>query len=60
MEEKQYMIDGEPSSARDIISKAKELDEEYARGGFFQTSVSAGILRKHGYVVENNPDYIKS
>ena len=51
MEEKKYHIDNEPASAREIISKAKTLDDDFARSGFYQTSVAARILRENGYEV---------
>lgn len=51
MEEKKYTIDEVPSSAKDIINKAKEYDQEFASSGFYQTSVAAGILRGQGHSV---------
>ena len=57
MNEKQYMIDDKPASANDIIRTAKELDADYGADGFCQTSVAAGVLRRHGHTVGNNPDY---
>ena len=57
MNEKKYLIDDEPASARDIINKAKTLYDEYGAGGFCTTSGAAQILRQHGYCVSENPDY---
>jgi hypothetical protein len=57
MNEKQYMIDDEPASANDIIRAAKELDADYGADGFCQTSVAAGVLRRNGHTVGNNPNY---
>ena len=52
MDEKIYLIDGRPSSARDIILAAQALDPEYRRDGFCHTSTAADILREHGHCVE--------
>lgn len=60
METKQYRIDEEPASANDIIKMARELDSEYDESNFYQTSVGAGILRKHGHTVDKNPNYDKT
>jgi len=57
MNEKQYLIDGEPASANDIIRAAKELDSDYGADGICQTSVAAGILRRNGHTMGNNPAY---
>ncbi len=57
MDEKKYMIDGDPASARDIISTAKDLDAEYRRCGVCTTSSAARILRMNGRKVEENPYY---
>lgn len=51
MKEETYHIDNEPASASDIIKRARELDEDFDRSGFFQTSVGAGILRRNGHTV---------
>ena len=53
MNEKKYHIDNEPASAKDIIYKAREYDEDFARGEIHQSSVAAEILRKHGHKVGN-------
>ena len=57
MKEKKYMIDDEPASAEDIIKMARKYDSEYDESGFYQTSVGAGILRKQGHTVSENPHY---
>ena len=54
MYEKKYLIDGEPSSARDVIKMASEYDPDFAEGTFLQTSVASGILRDNGISVEEN------
>jgi len=59
MEKLQYRIDEEPASANDIIKMARELDSEYDESSFYQTSVGAGILRKHGHKVDKNPDFVE-
>lgn len=52
------MIDGVPSSAKEIISMAKELDHGYAtQNELHATSVAARILRDNHHKVEENPDY---
>ena len=57
MYEKKYLIDDEPASARDIIKKAKALDDRYGADGFCTTSGAAQVLREHGHSVSENPDY---
>ncbi len=45
MDEKQYMIDNEPASARDLIKAAKRLDNEYGTEfAICTTSQAAAIL----------------
>ena len=51
MEEKKYHIDFEPVTFRELIKKARELDENFDRQEIQQTSVAANILRKHGHKV---------
>ena len=55
MNKKEYMIDDEPASARDIIMAAKELDSSYGSDGICQTSVAASVLRQHGHTIGDNP-----
>jgi hypothetical protein len=57
MNEKKYLIDDNPASARDIINKAKEVDPEYGAEGFCTTSGAAQVLEEHGYSVSENPNY---
>ena len=52
MNEKKYLIDDEPSSAKDIIKKATEYDANFSSNPIKQTSVAAGILRDYGISVE--------
>ena len=54
MNEKQYLINDEPASARDIIHLADELDDNFKNDWLKQTSVAANILRKNGYIVKEN------
>ena len=53
MNEKKYHIDFEAVSMRELIHKARELDEDFDRQEILQTSVAANILRKHGHKVGN-------
>ena len=53
MDEKKYLINNEPASARDIIDKALRLDPLYGHeDGICFVSVAAEILRRNGYTVE--------
>jgi len=52
MDEKKYLIDGEPASARDIIKLAKQYDDDFADQCIQQTSVAANILRRNQHTVE--------
>lgn len=49
---KEYLIDKEPVTWKELIQKANEYEDQ---GSFSRTSVAAKILRDHGHVVENNP-----
>ena len=61
MDEKQYMIDNEPASARDLIKAAKRLDNEYGTEfAICTTSQAAKILRDNGHTVGYNPEYKQS
>jgi len=55
MDEKKYHIDGEPASARDIITRAAGLDGYFANDWCKKTSIAAEILRKHGHTVGDAP-----
>ena len=57
MNELKYQIDNKPVSAEDIIKLARELDDDYNKSGFYQTSIAAKILRENGHAVENNPSF---
>jgi len=57
MNDKKYLIDDEPASGYDIIKLAREIDNEFGQDGLCQTSVAAGILRRGGYQVGNNPEW---
>ena len=59
MNDKQYMIDGEPVNADELIQKAKDLGYDGDAYGVLYTSGSASVLRKHGHTVKENPDYKK-
>lgn len=58
MTAKKYLIDGEPASARDIIDRASDLDQRYSNDWLRMSSDGARILREHGHVVDNNPDWV--
>ena len=60
MDEKKYLMNGEPVSARQIILEAKTLDSDYGADGFCFTSEAAQVLRVHGYEVGENHDYVRS
>ena len=52
MDKKEYLIDGEPASARDIIKLARQYDDDFANQCIQQTSVAANILRSNQHIVE--------
>jgi len=60
MNEKKYHIDFEPASAREIIIKAREYDDEFNKGFILQSSIAANILRKHGHKVGDVTEIPKS
>ena len=61
MDEKQYILDDEPASARDFIKAAKSLDSSYGTEFCICTaSQAAQILRNNGHIVDYNPDYSHS
>jgi len=51
MDEKKYLIDNEPASARDIIELAKEYNEDFRDSFIKQTSIAAEILRDAGHKI---------
>lgn len=55
-EEKKFTIDGEPCSARFLIDTAAELDEDFKNDWYQSTLQAAQILRKNGYVIDNNKE----
>jgi hypothetical protein len=55
MHKKQYLIDGEPASALDIIKMASDYDCHFGDDGLKQTSVAAGILRRNGHTIKERP-----
>ena len=58
MEDKKYHINNTLVSAREMINKAKELDEDFAESHFYQTSVAADILRRNGNTVGDASEII--
>lgn len=57
MSEKKYLVDGDPTTARELIQAAEDRDEDFAKGWLKQTSRAAEILRTRGHAVEENPEY---
>lgn len=61
MDEKQYTIDNEPASARDLIKAAKALDSNYGTEFMIcTTSQAAKVLRDNGHTVGYNHEYQKN
>ena len=56
MDNKKYLLDGEPASAMDLIHAAEKCDGDFAMEGIKQASWAAIILRQHGRTVENNKE----
>lgn len=56
--DKPYLINKEEASGDDIIELAQAHGYK-GYNGIYQTSIAAGVLRKAGYTIENNPDYEK-
>jgi hypothetical protein len=57
MSDKNFLIDDEPSSARDIIKLAKEYNSSYGSDGLCTTSEGANILRLAGHTVKDNREH---
>ena len=57
MDEKMYLLNGSPVSARDLIQAALDTDPSFKDSWFKTTSMAAMVLRKQGSTVEKNPDY---
>lgn len=57
MREKKYLLDGEPVSGIELINQAAILEADYAVDWLKTTSRAASILRKHGYTVDDNPEW---
>lgn len=45
---KQYLLDGEPVTARELIGAASAIDDEFAADWMKSTSAAATILRNNG------------
>jgi len=52
-DDKKYLLDGIPKSARDLIKMASSYDPDYGKDGLKQTSIAATILRENGFTVED-------
>ena len=57
MNEKKYLLDDSPASARDIIESAASIDDNFADSFVKSTSEAAAILRANGNVVTENPNF---
>lgn len=57
MNDKQFILDGEPISPNDLIRKAEEAEEEFGRAALLRISMASRVLRDHGYSVETNTRY---
>ena len=53
MNEKIYLLDNEPASARDLINRAKQLSDSFRQSCICTTSEASGILRENGYEVKD-------
>ena len=56
--EKKFHIDNEPVDMKELIHRAREIDDKFDKQEVQQTSVAANILRQHGHKV-GNADEIK-
>ena len=54
-----YRLDGNPASAKDIITMAASYDERFAENWLKRTSEAARILRTNGHTVDENPDFVE-
>lgn len=59
MDEKKYLLDDKPVSALELINRASKLDMDLRSVGLVMTNGAANILRRAGYMVGYNPDYIE-
>jgi hypothetical protein len=57
MNDKQYAIDGNPASAREIIKQAEYYDDDFAKDWCKQTSVASAILKANRHRVGINPEW---
>lgn len=57
MDNKKYLVDGQPVTPSELIRLAADLDDSFARDWLKETSVAAFILRDYGYTVSGNPSY---
>lgn len=51
---KRYVLDGTPVSAVELIEKASESDETYARQAIRGSFEAACVLRRKGHVITDN------
>ncbi len=60
MDEKKYLLNEVPISARGLIDAAKAIDDSYyGKDGILLTSEAARILRADGQTISNNPAWSK-
>lgn len=55
---KDYTIDGEPVTWRELIARATSDAGYEGDGGMFTTSGAAAALRSCGYTVDSNPEKV--
>ena len=56
MDEKKYLLDGEPVSSSGLIDAAASIDTQFAADWYKSTSAAAIILRENGQTVEHNKE----
>jgi len=56
MDNKKYLLDGEPISSSGLIDAASSISTWFAADWLKSTSVAATILRENGQTVEHNKE----
>jgi hypothetical protein len=57
MNDKKYLVDGEPMSAIELLNLASDLNSNFRRCVIQRTSIAVTVLRAYGYTVDYNPNY---
>ena len=60
MDNKKYLLDGEPISSSGLIDAATSIDARFAADWYKDTSTAALILRENGQTVEHNKEVRES